>query len=152
MPLFVLLIPFVMIFKIGEFTALLAVMAYAIVPAIRYSEHGLRNVPHEVIEAAECMGCTRWQLLWRVKIPLALPEMMLGLNQTIMFGISMLVIAALVGTSGLGQQVYIGLGDGDFGVGMTAGLGMAIIAIIADRLTAAWSKKLQENYAAGGAQ
>jgi glycine betaine/proline transport system permease protein len=92
------------------------------------------------------MGCTRWQLLWRVKIPLALPEMMLGLNQTIMFGISMLVIAALVGTSGLGQQVYIGLGDGDFGVGMTAGIGMAIIAIIADRMTAAWSVKLQERY------
>ena len=151
MPLFVLLIPFVMIFKIGEFTALLAVMAYAIVPAIRYSEHGLRNVPHEVIEAAECMGCTRWQLLWRVKIPLAIPEMMLGLNQTIMFGISMLVIAALVGTSGLGQQVYIGLGDGDFGVGMTAGIGMAIIAIIADRMTAAWSAKLQERYTASPA-
>ena len=127
MPLFVLLIPFVMIFKIGEFTALLAVMAYAMVPAIRYSEHGLRSVPHEVVEAATCMGCTRWQLLWRVKIPLALPEMMLGLNQTIMFGISMLVIAALVGTSGLGQQVYIGLGDGDFGVGMTAGIGMGYI-------------------------
>ena len=150
MPLFVLLIPFVMIFKIGEFTALLAVIAYAIVPAIRYSEHGLRNVPHEVIEAAECMGCTRWQLLWRVKIPLAIPEMMLGLNQTIMFGISMLVIAALVGTSGLGQQVYIGLGDGDFGVGMTAGIGMAIIAIIADRMTAVWSVKLQERYTVDG--
>lgn len=148
MPLFVLLIPFVMIFKIGEFTALLAVIAYAIVPAIRYSEHGLRNVPADVIEAAECMGCTRWQLLWRVKIPLAIPEMMLGLNQTIMFGISMLVIAALVGTSGLGQQVYIGLGDGDFGVGMTAGIGMAIIAIIADRMTSAWSKRLQERYTA----
>ncbi|MEO1364056.1 MAG: ABC transporter permease subunit, partial [Pseudomonadota bacterium] len=78
MPLFVLLIPFVMIFKIGEFTALLAIIAYATVPAIRYSEHGLRNIPHEVIEAAECMGCTRWQMLIRVKIPLALPEMMLG--------------------------------------------------------------------------
>ncbi|MDA9243424.1 ABC transporter permease subunit [Amylibacter sp.] len=144
-PLFVLLIPFVMIFKIGEFTALLAIMAYAIVPATRYSEHGLRNVSHEAIEAAECMGCTRWQLLMRVKIPMALPEMMLGLNQTIMFGISMLVIAALVGTSGLGQMVYIGLGDGDFGVGMSAGVGMAVIAIIADRMTTAWSKKYEEN-------
>jgi len=143
MPLFVLLIPFVMIFKIGEFTALLAIIAYATVPAIRYTEHGLRNVSNEVIEAAECMGSTRWQLLWRVKVPLAMPEMMLGLNQTIMYGISMLVITALVGTSGLGQQVYIGLGDGDFGVGMTAGIGMAIIAIMADRLTQAWSAKRQ---------
>jgi len=143
MPLFVLLIPFVMIFKIGEFTALLAIIAYATVPAIRYSEHGLRSVSREVVEAADCMGCTRWQMLWRVKIPLAMPVMMLGLNQTIMYGISMLVITALVGTSGLGQQVYIGLGDGDFGVGMTAGIGMAIIAIMADRLTQAWSAKRQ---------
>jgi len=143
MPLFVILIPFVMIFKIGEFTALLAIMAYAIVPAIRYSEHGLRNVSETVIEAATAIGCTRWQLLWRVKLPLALPVMMLGLNQTIMYGIAMLVIAALVGTNGLGQRVYIGLGDGDFGVGMVAGIGMAIIAIIADRLTQAWSRKRQ---------
>lgn len=144
MPLFVILIPFLMIFKIGEFTALLAIMAYAIVPAIRYTEHGLRSVPAHVIEAATCIGCTRIQRLWRVKLPLALPVMMLGLNQTIMYGIAMLVIAALVGTNGLGQQVYIGLGDGDFGVGIVAGLGMAIIAIIADRLTAAWSKRRQE--------
>ncbi len=144
MPLFVILIPFLMIFKIGEFTALLAIMAYAIVPAIRYTEHGLRSVPAHVIEAATCIGCTRLQTLFRVKLPLALPVMMLGLNQTIMYGIAMLVIAALVGTNGLGQQVYIGLGDGDFGVGIVAGLGMAIIAIIADRLTAAWSKKRQE--------
>ncbi len=143
MPLFVILIPFVMIFKIGEFTALLAIMAYAIVPAIRYSEHGLRSVPDSVIEAATAIGCTRRQLLWRVKLPLALPVMMLGLNQTIMFGIAMLVIAALVGTNGLGQRVYIGLGDGDFGVGMVAGIGMAVIAMIADRLTQAWSKKRQ---------
>lgn len=143
MPLFVLLIPFVMIFKIGEFTALLAIIAYATVPAIRYAEHGLRSVSADAVEAADCMGCTRWQLLTRVKIPLAKPVMMLGLNQTIMYGISMLVIAALVGTSGLGQQVYIGLGDGDFGVGMTAGIGMAIIAIVADRLTQAWSRKRQ---------
>ncbi|MEL7011877.1 MAG: ABC transporter permease subunit [Pseudomonadota bacterium] len=144
MPLFVILIPFLMIFKIGEFTALLAIMAYAIVPAIRYTEHGLRSVPAHVIEAATCIGCTRMQQLWRVKLPLALPVMMLGLNQTIMYGIAMLVIAALVGTNGLGQQVYIGLGNGDFGVGIVAGLGMAIIAIIADRLTAAWSKRRQE--------
>ena len=143
MPLFVILIPFVMIFKIGEFTALLAIMAYAIVPAIRYTEHGLRNIAPETIEAATCIGCTRAQLLWRVKLPLALPVMMLGLNQTVIFGIAMLVIAALVGTNGLGQQVYIGLGDGDFGVGIVAGFGMAIIAMIADRMTQGWSHRRQ---------
>ncbi len=144
MPLFVILIPFVMVFKIGEFTALLAIIAYAFVPAIRYAEHGLRNLPENVIEAATMVGCTPRQLLWQVKIPLALPVMMLGLNQTIMFGIAMLVIAALVGTNGLGQTVYIGLSDGDFGVGMIAGIGMAIIAIIADRMTQAWSRRRQE--------
>lgn len=146
MPLFVILIPFVMVFKIGEFTALLAVIAYAIVPAIRYTEHGLRNLPAEVIEAATAIGGTRWQLLYKVKLPLALPAIMLGLNQTIIYGIGMLVIAALVGTNGLGQRIYIGLGDGDFGVGMTAGIGMAIIAMIADRITQAVSKRKQEQF------
>ena len=144
MPLFVILIPFVMIFKIGEFTALLAIMAYAVVPAIRYGEHALRHVPAHVVEAATCFGCTRSQLLWRVKLPLAMPVIMLGLNQTIMFGIAMLVIAALVGTNGLGQQVYIGLGNGDFGVGIVAGVGMAIIAMIADRMTQGMSRAYQE--------
>ena len=143
MPLFVILIPFVMVFKIGEFTGLLAIIAYAFVPAIRYAEHGLRNLPETVIEAGNMMGATRWQLLWQVKIPLALPVMMLGLNQTIMYAIAMLVIAALVGTNGLEQIVYIGLSDGDFGIGIVAGLCMAIIAIIADRMTQGWSKKRQ---------
>ena len=146
MPLFVILIPFVMIFKIGEFSALLAIIAYAIVPSIRYTEHGLRSVPSDVIEAGTSMGCTRWQLLTQVKLPLALPVIMLGLNQTIMYAIAMLVIAALVGTNGLGQQVYIGLSDGDFGVGIVAGLGMAFIAMIADRFTQAWNEKRQAVY------
>lgn len=140
MPLFVILIPFVMIFKIGEFTALLAIIAYSIVPSIRYAEHGIRNVPVEAIEAGRVCGCTPWQLLWRVKLPLAAPVIMLGLNQTIMYAIAMLVIAALVGTSDLGQRVYIGLGDGDFGVGIIAGVGMAIIAMLADRMTQAISR------------
>ena len=145
MPLFVILIPFVMVFKIGEFTALLAIIAYAIVPAIRYTEHGLRNLPEGVIEAARMMGCTKRQLLWSVKIPLALPVMMLGLNQTIMYGIAMLVIAALVGTNGLEQVVYIGLSDGNFGVGLIAGMALAIIAMIADRMTQAWSRNRQSD-------
>ena len=144
MPLFVILIPFVMVFKIGEFTALLAIVAYSIVPAIRYAEHGLRNLPEETIEAASAIGATRLQLLLQVKLPLALPSVMLGLNQTIMFGISMLVITALVGTADLGQQIYIGLSDGDFGVGIVAGIGMAIIAMIADRVTQNVSFNMQK--------
>ena len=89
------------------------------------------------------MGCSNRQMLWSVKIPLALPVMMLGLNQTIMYGIAMLVIAALVGTNGLEQIVYIGLSDGNFGLGLIAGMGLAIIAMIADRTTQAYSRKRQ---------
>ena len=101
MPLFVILIPSVMLLKIGNFTALLTIIICAIVPAIRYSEHGIRNLPQHVIEAAKMMGVTKWQLLWQVKMPLALLILMLRLNQTIMYGIAMLVIAALIGTNGL---------------------------------------------------
>ena len=143
-PWFVILIPFVMLFKIGEFTALLAIIAYAFVPAMRYSEHGLRTLPISVIEAATMIGCSKGQLLWNVKIPLALPVMMLGLNQTIMYGLAMLVIAALVGTTGLGQTIYIGLSKASFGMGMIAGLGIAIIAMISDRMTQAWRIKLEK--------
>ena len=143
MPLFVILIPVVMVFKIGEFTALLAIIAYAYVPAFRYAEHGMRTVPEEVVEAARSMGCSRWQLLWQVKLPLSIPNIMLGLNQTIMYAIAMLVIAALVGTNGLGQQVYIGLSKGDVGIGLVAGAGMALIAIIADRMCQAAKRNFE---------
>ena len=145
MPLFVILIPIVMIFKLGELTALFAIVAYAYVPAYRYSEHGMKTVSEEVIEAARAMGCTKSQLLLQVKLPLAIPNIMLGLNQTIMYAIAMLVIAALVGTTGLGQQVYIGLSKADVGIGLTAGAGMALIAIIADRLCQAAKRKFEAN-------
>ncbi|MEE8534011.1 MAG: ABC transporter permease subunit [Alphaproteobacteria bacterium] len=145
MPLFVFLIPVIMIFLIGDFSALLAIVLYAVVPAIRYTESGLRQVDPEVIEAAESMGCTRPQILWQVKMPLALPEIMLGLNQTIMFGLAMLVIAALVGTQGLGQLVYEGVTKANFGWGVISGGGIALIAMITDRIIQAWSaRKKQE--------
>jgi len=143
MPVFVLLIPVIMIFKIGEFSALLAIILYAVVAPIRYSEYGLRNVSKEVIEAATSMGATRSQLLWRVKVPLAMPNIMLGLNQAIMFGISMLVITALVGTDELGQIIYIGLSKGNFGIGFLAGMAMAVIALLADQFCRAWQKRLE---------
>ena len=138
-PLFVFLIPTLMFFQVGEFTAYLAIIMYAIVPSIRYTEHGLRNVRPDAIEAATSIGCTRRQLLWQVKLPLAIPEIMLGLNQTIMFGLAMLVITALVGTKGLGQAIYIALGAADSGKGLVAGLGMALIAMITDRIIQSWS-------------
>ena len=143
-PLFVILIPFVMLFKIGDFTGLLAIIIYAIVPSIRYAENGIRNLPSEVIDASTMMGSTKMQLLFLVKIPLALPVIMLGLNQTIMYGIAMLVIAALIGTNGLEQIVFIGLTDGNMGKGFIAGISMAIIAMIVDRITKTISEKRSE--------
>lgn len=140
-PLFVFLIPIIMVFLIGEFSALLAIVAYSFVPAIRYTEHGLRHVPAEVVEAARSMGCTRHQLLWHVQIPLALPEIMLGLNQVIMMALAMLVVAALVGTLGLGQMVFQGLHEVNFGKGAIAGLSIAFIAMIADRVIQGWSAR-----------
>ncbi len=137
LPSFVYLMPAVMLFRVGDFTAMLAVVAYAVAPAIRYTALGLRKVDPRVVEAGRAMGCTDWQLLTRIKLKLALPEIMLGINQTIMFALSMLVITALVGTRDLGQEVYIALTKADVGRGLVAGLAVAFIAIIADRLIAA---------------
>jgi glycine betaine/proline transport system permease protein len=137
LPSFVYLMPAVMLFRVGDFTAMIAVVAYSVAPAIRYTVLGLQKVDPRIIEAGRAMGCTRWQLLAKIRLKLALPEIMLGLNQTIMFALSMLVITALVGTRDLGQEVYIALTKADTGRGIVAGLAIAFIAIIADRLIAA---------------
>lgn len=137
LPSFVYLMPAVMLFRVGDFTAMIAIVAYAIAPAIRYTVLGIQRVDPKLIEAGKAMGCTNWQLLTRIKLKLALPEIMLGLNQTIMFALSMLVITALVGTRDLGQEVYIALTKADPGRGLVAGLAVAFIAIIADRLISA---------------
>ncbi len=143
LPSFVYLMPVVMLFRVGDFTALIAIVAYAVTPAIRYTVLGLHKVDPRLIEAGRAMGCTRWQLLTKVKLKLALPEIMLGLNQTIMFALSMLVITALVGTRDLGQEVYIALTKADTGRGFVAGLAVAFIAIIADRLIAAGAARVK---------
>lgn len=137
LPSFVYLMPVVMLFRVGDFTALIAIVAYAVAPAIRYTVLGLHKVDPKLVEAGRAMGCTPWQILTKIKLKLALPEIMLGLNQTIMFALSMLVITALVGTRDLGQEVYIALTKADTGRGLVAGLAVAFIAIIADRLIAA---------------
>ncbi len=144
LPSFVYLIPVVMLFRVGDFAAMLAVVAYSIPPAVRYADHGLRQVPTHLVEAAQAMGCNRRQLLWRVKLPNALPDIMLGINQTIMMALSMLVITALVGTRDLGQEVYIALTKADTGRGVVAGLAVAFIAIIADRMINAWAAQRKQ--------
>ncbi|MFN0263481.1 ABC transporter permease [Tepidamorphus sp. 3E244] len=145
LPSFVYLMPAVMLFRVGDFTAMIAVVAYAIAPAIRYTVLGLRGVDPRLIEAGRAMGCTPWQLLTRIRLKLALPEIMLGLNQTIMFALSMLVITALVGTRDLGQEVYIALTKADTGRGLVAGLAVAFIGIIADRLISAGARRTRQS-------
>jgi len=144
LPSFVYLMPVVMLFRVGDFSAMIAVVAYAIPPSVRYTDHGIRKIPPPLIEAARTSGCTRRQILWKVQLPLALPEIMLGVNQTIMFALSMLVITALVGTRDLGQEVYIALTKADTGRGIVAGVCVAFIAITADRLIGAWARRRKQ--------
>jgi glycine betaine/proline transport system permease protein len=143
LPSFVYLMPAVMLFLVGDFTAVIAVVLYAVAPAIRYTAHGLRRVDPQLIEAGVVSGCTPFQILTKIKLKLALPEMLLGLNQTIMLALSMVVITALVGTRDLGQEVYIALTKADVGRGIVAGLAVAFIAIIADRLLTAAAERLR---------
>jgi|TARA_B100000315_G_scaffold121248_2_gene111051 glycine betaine/proline transport system permease protein len=141
LPSFVYLIPVVMLFRVGDFAAMLAVIAYSLAPAVRYTILGIQQVPSHLIEAARAIGCTRSQIRWRIELPIALPQIMLGINQTIMMALSMLVITALVGTRDLGQEVYIALTKADTGRGIVAGIGVACIAIVADRLISQWARK-----------
>lgn len=146
LPSFVYLIPVVMLFRVGDFSAMIAVVLYALAPAIRYAAHGIKTVDPQLIEAGIVSGCTKRQLLWRIRAPLALPEIMLGINQTIMLALSMLVITALVGTRDLGQEVYIALTKADIGRGIVAGLAIAAIAIIADRMIAASAQSMRKRF------
>ncbi|MFZ2507429.1 MAG: ABC transporter permease subunit [Steroidobacteraceae bacterium] len=143
LPSLVYLIPVVMLFRVGDFTAMIAIILYALAPAIRYTALGIREVNPVLIEAAVAMGATRRQLLLRVRLPLALPSILLGINQTIMLALSMLVITALVGTRDLGQEVYIALVKADVGRGLMAGIGVAMIAMIADRLMTAAAARMK---------
>ena len=143
-PLFVFLIPVLMFFQIGEFSAFLAICLYAIVPMIRYTRHGLISTPDELIEASISSGATEWQTLVEVRAPYAAPTILLGLNQTILYAFAMLVIAALIGTTGLGQSIYLALGKADVGLGIAAGAAMAILALVADRLVQGFAEERRQ--------
>ena len=151
LPSFVYLIPVIMLFGVGDFSAMIAIVMYAIVPAIRYTDHGIRQVPERLIEATRAMGSTRAQILKRVQLPLAMPDIMLGINQTLMMGLSMLVITALVGTRDLGQETLIALSKVDPGRGVTAGICVAFIAIAADRIIGAWANEKRRRLGLAGA-
>ena len=130
-----------MLFRVGDVTAMIATVSFAIVPAIRYTNHGIRQVAPELIEAAKVSGCTQNQTFWRVQLPMALPEILLGINQTILLALSMIIICAMIGTRDLGQEVFIALSKAEAGRGLVAGFAIAFIGIIADRLISAWSAR-----------
>lgn len=134
LPTLVYLLPAVMLFRIGDVSAVIAVILYALAPAVRYAMVGMAQVPHGRLEAAQIAGCTRWQTLIWVRLPAALPTLLVGVNQTIMMAFSMLIIAALVGTKDLGQEVLIALNRSLVGEGIVAGLCVACLALIADGL------------------
>ncbi|MEA3504272.1 MAG: proline/glycine betaine ABC transporter permease [Bacteroidota bacterium] len=137
MPAFVYLIPAILFFSVGNVPGVVATVIFSLPPAVRLTSLGIRGVQPEVVEAAISFGATEKQLLLKVQIPLAMPTILAGVNQVIMLALSMVVIASMVGASGLGQAVYKGILTADIGLGFEAGLGIVIIAIILDRMTQA---------------
>ena len=142
-PSFCFIIPVVMLFRVGDVTALIATVLFAVVPAIRYTDLGLRQISPSLIEAATVSGCTPRQMFWRVQLPLALPEIMLGINQTVLLALSMIIICAMIGTRDLGQEVFIALAKADSGRGLVAGFAIAFIGIVTDRLLRAWADRTE---------
>ena len=140
-PSFIYLIPVIMLFQTSDVSNVLAMLCYATVPAVRYTYLGLMRVPSTVVDAAIACGATPRQRLFRVELPLAFPEILLGINQTIMMALAMVAITALIGSRDLGQEIYKALPGADTGRGLLAGLGIAFIGIVADRLISAWAKK-----------
>src|SRR5215204_3318558 len=135
LPAFVYLVPLVVLLGLGAGPALVAVVVFAMPPAVRLTLLGIRQVPKNTVEAAQAFGATPWQTLRKVELPQALPTIMAGVNQVIMLALSMVVIAALVGSGGLGETVVRGLSQLDVGRAFIGGLGIVIIAIYLDRVT-----------------
>lgn len=144
MPSFVYLIPAVMIFGPGKVPALIATIVYAAPPLARLTDLGIRMVDPDVLEATQAFGATPRQKLFGVQIPLALPTILAGINQTTMMALAMVVIASMIGAGGLGYQVLQGIGRLEVSRGLFAGLGIVVLAIIFDRITQSFGKQLQE--------
>ncbi len=142
-PSFVYLIPAAMLFGLGKVPAVLATVIYAAPPLIRLTELGIRQVDAEVVEASRAFGATRWQMLRGVQLPLALPSIMAGLNQTMMMALAMVVIASMIGARGVGETVLLGLQRNDAGRGLIGGLVIVILAIVLDRITQNFGRRMQ---------
>ncbi len=140
MPAFVYLIPAIMFFGIGKVPGVIATVIFAMPPGVRLTNLGIRQVPLDVVEAGKAFGSTSRQLLFKIQIPMAIPTIMAGVNQTIMMALSMAVIGAIIGAGGLGYEVYHGISRIDVGRGFIGGISIVIIAMILDRLTGAMGK------------
>ena len=145
MPPFVYLIPVVMLLGIGRVPGFIAVVIYAIPPIIRLTDLGIRMVDKEVLEAADAYGCSRAQKLWKVQMPLAMPTIMAGVNQTIMMALGMVVIASMIGVQGLGLSVLQAIANQYFTQGILNGFAIVGIAIIFDRISQAYGQRLQKH-------
>ena len=140
-PAFVYLVPIVMLFSVGNVAGVLATIVFAMPPIIRLTNLGIRQVYPELVEAAQAFGATEWQVLVRVQVPLAMPTILAGLNQTIMMALSMVVIAALIGAGGLGSPVILGLNTLDIGLAVVGGIGIVLIAMVLDRITQSMAQR-----------
>ncbi|HWK22429.1 MAG TPA: proline/glycine betaine ABC transporter permease [Ureibacillus sp.] len=141
MPGFVYLIPAVAFFGIGVVPGVFASVIFALPPTVRFTNLGIRQVPRELVEAADSYGSTGWQKLFKVELPLAKSTIMAGINQTVLLSLSMVVIASMIGAPGLGREVLSALQRAQVGNGFVAGLSLVIFAIIVDRLTQSLNKK-----------
>jgi ABC-type proline/glycine betaine transport system permease subunit len=135
MPAFVYLIPAVVFFGLGVVPGVIASVIFAVPPTIRLTNLGIRQVPKDLVEAADAFGSTPWQKLVKLQLPMAVPTIMAGINQTIMLSLSMVVIASMIGAQGVGADVYRAVTQIKIGQGFEAGLAIVILAIILDRLT-----------------
>lgn len=141
LPAFVYLIPAVMFFGIGMVPGAVATLIFAIAPLIRLTSLGIRQVPKDLVEASDAFGATEMQKLFKVQLPVARTTIMAGVNQSIMLGLSMVIIAAMAGAQGLGREVLAAIQRVDVGNGFVAGLAVVILAIFLDRLTATFGEK-----------
>ncbi len=141
LPAFVYLIPALLLFGLGKVPAIIATLIYATPPVIRLTDLGLRQVDADLREAADAFGATARQKLFGVELPLALPTIMAGINQTTMMALSLVVLASMIGARGLGEEVLLGIQRLDVGRGFAAGVAIVLLAIVLDRITQAYGKR-----------
>jgi len=134
-PSFVYLVPIVMLFSIGNVSGVIVTFIYALPPVVRLTNLGIRQVREDMVEAARAFGASQRQILYKIELPLAMPTIMAGVNQTIMMALSMVVVASMISVTGLGQMVLRGIGRLDMGLATVGGLGIVFLAIVIDRIS-----------------